>query len=59
MGMESNKDKKIVHLLENINEKLGEVSEKVDSATLKEELREYKEHFADAETRLKKGFQFK
>lgn len=57
--MESNKDKKIVHLLENINEKLGEVSEKIDSKSIKEELREYKEHFSDAETRLKKGFQFK
>ena len=35
MGMNSNKNKKIAHLLENINEKLDEVSEKIDSEQLK------------------------
>ena len=57
--MESNKDKRIVLLIENINEKLGEVSEKVNSDQLKEELNDYKNHFAEARARIKKGNEFK
>jgi len=57
--MDSNKDKKIVHLIEDINEKLGEVSEKVHSAQLKEELIDYKNLFAKAGDKLKKGHEFK
>jgi len=57
--MESKKDKKIVHLIENINEKLGKVSEKVNSEQLKEELIEYKTHFKQAGVRIKKGYEFK
>ena len=57
--MESNNDKRIVLLIENINEKLGEVSEKVNSDQLKEELNDYKNHFAEARARIKKGPEFK
>ncbi len=57
--MESNKDKKIVHLLENINEKLGEVTDKVNSEPLKKELNDYKDHFKEAGARIKKGHEFK
>ena len=56
--MESNKNKKIAHLLENINEKLDEVSEKIDSVPVKKELKEYREHFTEAEAKFRKGFQF-
>jgi hypothetical protein len=57
--MESNKDKKIIHLIENINDKLGEFSEKVNSGQLKEELNDYKDHFAKAGAKIKKGHEFK
>ena len=57
--MDSNKDKKIVHLIENINEKLGEVSEKVNSDVIKEELIDYKTLLAKAGAKLKKGHEFK
>ena len=57
--MDDNKDKKIVHLIENINEKLGEVSEKVNSDQLKEELIDYKNIFEKAGAKLRKGHQFK
>lgn len=57
--MESNKDKKIAHLLENINEKLEEVSGRIDSEPLKKELNEYKKRFAEAEARYRNGYHFK
>lgn len=57
--MDSKKDKKIVHLIENISEKLDEVSEKVNSDQLKEELIDYKNLFAKAGAKLKKGHEFK
>ena len=57
--MDSNKDKKILHLLENIDEKLGEVTDKVNSGPLKKELNDYKDHFKQAGARIKKGHEFK
>ena len=57
--MDDNKDKKIVHLINNINEKLDEVSEKVNSDKLKEELIDYKNLIAKAGAKIKKGHEFK
>ena len=56
--MDRTKEKKIVHLLENINEKIDEVLVQVDSDSLKNELAYYKNHFEQAKARLENKFRF-
>ena len=56
--MDNIKEKKILHLLGNINEKIDEVSVNVDSENLKAELAEYREHFERAKIRLENKFRF-
>lgn len=56
--MDRTKEKKILHLLEKINEKLDEVAVIVESDNLKEELAQYKKHFEQIKNSLENKFRF-
>jgi muramidase (phage lysozyme) len=55
--MERIKEKKILHLLGNIYEKLNVVSDKVDSGSVRYQLLQYKYQFKQAQLKLKKKFE--
>jgi len=55
--MERIKEKKILHLLGNIYEKLNIVSDKVNSGSVRYELLQYKNQIKQAQVKLQKKFE--